>query len=180
MRKKWVIKLLSVMLSLTVILPLSACDNTKKSSDKAAVNDKYNEQNGLADDSNNGEITDDDIKGITKDQMNNFVEQYKIFANNAMKASNYLMEDPVKNKDNCEKVLSDMTNEKEELLKVVPDCLKDDLSNYMDKFVKLSQDSLNNGKYNHEDYDECDNDRYNFEIKAKVVLDKLHMDTNFY
>lgn len=180
MRRKWVIKLLSVMLSLSLFLPLTACDSNKNTISKVNENDKYSEKNGLADSSNDEGITDSDINGITKDTMSNLVDQYKVFANNAMKVSNYLMEDPINNKDNCEKVLSDMTKEKEELVKVVPDCLKEDLTSYMEQFIILSEDSLNNGKYNHGDYDECDTYRYNFEIKAKVVLDKLHMDTNFY
>ena len=59
-----------------------------------------------------------------------------------------------------------MKKEKKELSKVVPDCLRDDLNNYMEQFISISEQSLNNGKYNYEDYNECDNNRYNFEIKG--------------
>lgn len=180
MKEKRFFNLLSIIVSVTLFFPLMSCSSSKNKVSKFTTNNKYNESNSLKDSNSNEEITDNDIKQITKDEMNDLVSKYKIFANNAIKITNYLMEDPISNKDNCVKLLSDMKKEKKELSKVVPDCLRDDLNNYMEQFISISEQSLNNGKYNYEDYNECDNNRYNFEIKAKAILKKLHMNIDFY
>lgn len=184
MVKKWILRILTFSLSIIFVFSAVGCSKEKsKVASSKASSKKINisEKNGLNDVSD--EVTEEDMKDVTAEQIQNFCTVYKEYANELTKINNLFMTDISGNRTQCETIKSGVESLREQLLQNCPESLKDKLNSYFNIYDDYYSFVISKDKYDREaisKYSEPDKERYVIENKVIAMGKKLGSQVSLY
>ena len=178
-------KITACMMITCMSISMICCNNSDET--KQDIENKVDiEQDGLPEvEEEKAEkyFTDEDLEGVTAEQVESLVTYYKQFSENTTKIMNYFYAGVQDNLQDINVLMETNNSIRDNMYGCTPEVMVDELKEYVDGFESFVGSIIEAGEYsldNYSDYSDVDKKRYNIENQLKELIEKYNLNISLY
>lgn len=178
-------KIISCLMISSISISMVCCNNSDKN--KQDVENKVEiEQDGLPEveeEKTEKYFSDEDLEGVTAEQVQNLVTYYKQFSENTTKIMNDFYAGVQDNLQDINALMETNNSIRDNMYGCTPEVMVDELKEYVDGFESFVGSIIEQGEYsldNYSAYSDVDKKRYNIENELKELIEKYNLNISLY
>ncbi|MBU5487148.1 hypothetical protein KQI77_03090 [Clostridium sp. MSJ-8] len=186
MNIKSIKKMIACIMISSISISMICCNNSDKNKKDKQESKVEVEQDGLPEveeKKSESYFTENDLKDVTAEQVEELVTYYKQFSQNTTKIMNDFYGGVQDNIQDINSIIEANNSIRDKMYEYAPDVMLDELKGYVDGFETFTNSIIEAGEYsleNYSDYSDVDNKRYNVENELKELIQKYNLNISLY